>query len=70
VVVDWLRLKVANVRMYELLDRDHVASDDAGVLQQLLCLFVETLSSSDEGVWDSNKDNLDQFDTDNLKLLV
>jgi hypothetical protein len=56
--------------MYELLDRDHVASDDAGVLQQLLCLFVETLSSSDEGVWDSNKDNLDQFDTDNLKLLV
>jgi len=35
-----------------------------------LCLLVETLSSSDDGVRNGKKNDLDQFDTDNLVMSV
>jgi hypothetical protein len=52
------------------LDRYHVASNDAGVLQQLLCQSVETLSAGDEGVRDGQEDDLNKLDTDDLDVLA
>ena len=51
-------------------DRYHVASNDAGVLQQLLCQFVETLSAGDKGVRNGQEDDLDKLDTDDLDMLA
>ena len=69
-VVYRLRLEIADVGVDEALDGNRIARHDAGVLQQLLRLFVETLSSGDDGVGNGKKDDLDEFDADNLALLV
>jgi hypothetical protein len=70
VVAHWLLFFGADVGVDQAFNRNHVASDNTGVLQQLLCLLVEALASSDDGVRDCQKDDLDELDTDDLRLLA
>lgn len=69
-VVYRLRLEIADVGVNEALDGNRIARYYTSVLQQLLRLLVETLSSSDDGVRNSKKNDLDEFDSDNLEVLV
>lgn len=57
---------ISHIGMNETLDWDHVASNNARVRQQLLSLFVEAASSSDQRVGNCEKDDLDELDTDSL----
>jgi hypothetical protein len=54
----------------EALDGDHVACNNAGVLQQLLCLLMELLAARDDRVRNGEEDNLDKLDADNLLVLA
>jgi hypothetical protein len=56
--------------MDEPFDGDHVACNDTGILQQLLRLLVEAAAARNDGVRNSEKDNLDKLDTNNLSRLV
>jgi hypothetical protein len=70
VVSHGLRIFVTDVGMDKTLDGNHVAGHDTGVLQELLCLFVETAAPRDYRVRNGEEDDLDKLDTNNLDTLA
>jgi hypothetical protein len=69
VVCHRLRVFVTNIRVDETLDGNHIARYDTGVLQKLLCLFVEAGATGDDRIRNGEEDDLDKLDADNLDVL-